>query len=147
MKSNQRDYLKYWKVVRYYIMHKYKISNADLDMLLFLNSEDYFSRETFVEFNNLLSWDRVRFERLMREGWIESFRVRRKNIKALYKISYKAKRMIVSLYNKLDGEEIPTNKDINPLFKRDVKYMHKVHRNYIMQLNETIRQQRRLAPE
>lgn len=35
------DYLKYWKVIRYFIKAKYKISTGELDMLLFLYSEKY----------------------------------------------------------------------------------------------------------
>ena len=39
------DYLKYWRVVRYYIRAKYKISTADLDILLFLYSEEYLKKK------------------------------------------------------------------------------------------------------
>ena len=39
------DYLKYWRVVRYFVKSKYGLTTAELEMLLFLNSEDIFSRE------------------------------------------------------------------------------------------------------
>ena len=60
----QSDYLKYWRVIRYFIKAKYGITTADLDMILFLNSEIYFGKDKFKEFNNLLSWDEGRFKRL-----------------------------------------------------------------------------------
>ena len=69
-----KDYLKYWRVVRYFIKSKYGLTTADLDMLLFLNSEGYFSKDDFYEFNELLSWDKNRFENLRTNGWIEVFR-------------------------------------------------------------------------
>jgi len=87
------DYLKYWRVIRQYVKAKYKISQAQLDMLLFLKSEDYFSKDKFDEFDKLLSWDEHRFKMLRRDGWIEVFRKRMGKRKALYTLSYKSKRL------------------------------------------------------
>jgi len=77
------DYLKYWRVIRYFIKAKYGLSQADLDMLLFLYSEDYFSKDKFSEFDELLSWDVNRFDRLLRDGWIEVFRKGTRNRKGI----------------------------------------------------------------
>ena len=44
-----KDYLKYWRVVRYFIKAKYNLSQADLDIILFLYSEKYFSKDDFVK--------------------------------------------------------------------------------------------------
>ena len=136
------DYLKYWRVVRYFIKAKYKLNTADLDMLLFLYSESYFSKEKFEEFDNLLSWDENRFDRLLRDGWIEVFRKRTKKFKTLYDLSYKTKRVISSIYKKLEGEEIPSSPSKNPMFLRNVSYSDKVYRNMIIEMNEFIKQQR-----
>ena len=144
---DNRDYLKYWRVIRYFIKAKYKLNQEELEMLLFLNSEKYFSRDKFDEYNELMSWNKHRFEKLRQEGWIESFRDRDNYRKAVYKISYKCKRMIDSLYKKLNGEELPEDPKANPVFKRKVKYTDKVYRNYIIQMNKFIRQQRRQSPE
>ena len=73
---HSQDYLKYWRVVRYFIKKKYNLTTSDLEMLLFLKSEGRFSKENFQEFNELLSWDKSRFERLRQQGWIEVFRKR-----------------------------------------------------------------------
>jgi len=136
------DYLKYWRVIRQFIKSKYGLTQADLDMLLFLYTEDYFSKDKFQEFNELLSWDVTRFDRLRRDKWIEVFRKHMGKRKALYTLSYKTKRMIDSLYKKLNGEEIPTSPSKNPMFKRNVKYSDKVYRNFIKEMNASIRQQR-----
>jgi hypothetical protein len=141
------DYLKYWRVIRQFIKSKYGLTQADLDMLLFLYTEDYFSKDKFQEFNELLSWDVTRFDRLRRDKWIEVFRKHMGKRKALYTLSYKTKRMIDSLYKKLNGEEIPTSPSKNPMFKRNVKYSDKVYRNFIKEMNASIRQQRHHAPE
>ena len=114
------DYLKYWKVVRYYIKSKYDLTTADLDMLMFLRSEKYFSKDDFDEFNELLSWDKNRFESLRERGWIEVFRKRNGKRKAIYQLSSKAVRGITSIYKKLEGEEIPESKSNNPLFLKNI---------------------------
>ena len=144
MKSKVNDCLKYWRVIRYFIKQKYGLTTADLDMLLFLYSEDIFSKE---KFDNLLSWDENRFERLLRDGWIEVFRRRRKKFKTLYGLTYKTQRVISSIYKKLSGEEIPTDVSNNPIFAKNVKFSDKVYKKMIIQMNQSIRQQRRLSLE
>jgi hypothetical protein len=140
----QTDYLKYWRVIRYYVKAKYNISTGELDMLLFLYSEDYFSKDKFKEFDELLSWNVNRFDKLLRDGWIEVFRKRAGKTKGLYELSYKSKRMINSIYKKLNGEEIPSSEH-NPIFHRNVKYTDKVYRNFIKEMNKTIKLQQRLS--
>ena len=140
--TKKHDYLKYWSVVRYFVKAKYGITTAELEMLLFLYSEKYFSKDKFREFDELISWDVNRFDKLRRDGWIEIFRKHYGKKKALYQLSYKANRMIVSVYKKLNGEEIPTSPSSNPMFRRNVSYNDKVYRNMIKEMNATIRQQR-----
>tara|TARA_R110002012_G_scaffold36040_2_gene102207 strand:- start:15464 stop:15907 length:444 start_codon:yes stop_codon:yes gene_type:complete len=147
MKSKVNDCLKYWRVIRYFIKQKYGLTTADLDMLLFLYSEDIFSKKKFEEFDNLLSWDEDRFDRLLRDGWIEVFRRRRKKFNTLYGLTFKTQRVISSIYNKLSGEEIPTSQTSNPIFAKNVKYTDKVYKKMILDMNESIKQQRRLSPE
>jgi hypothetical protein len=65
----------------------------------------------------------------------------------LYELSYKGKRLINTIYKKLNGEEIGEGPLANPLFRHDASYMDKVYRNMIIKMNEFIKQQRRLSPE
>ncbi len=144
-KTPSNDFLKYWRVIRYFYKKKYDISTADLEMLLFLYSERYFSKEKFLEFDELLSWDTKRFDRLLAKKWIAVFRKNRGKHKTLYELSYKARRMLGSLYKKLNGEEIPETLQSNPLLYKNVSYTDKVYRNMIKEMNASIRQQRRLS--
>ena len=68
MKSRQKDYLKYWRVIRYFVMRKYKINTQELDMLLFLYSEEYFNVDKFKEFNQLLGWNKNRRKFVPKSG-------------------------------------------------------------------------------
>ena len=141
------DYLKYWRVIRYYVKSKYGLTTGELEMLLFLYSEGYFDRTKFNEFNNVISWDTKRFEKLQRDGWIVYFRQPRRNIKAIYELSMKAKKLIDSVYKKLNGEEISIKESTSPIFKRNVKYTDKVYRNMIMNMRNATRRQQHHAPE
>ena len=114
---------------------------------MFLYSEMYFGKEQFNDYDELMSWDVNRFNRLVKEGWISVFRPKTKKGKTLYEVSYKGKRMIGSMYRKLNGEEIPEHRTSNPLFNTNVSYQDKVYRNYIKEMNAFIRQQRRLAQQ
>jgi DNA-binding MarR family transcriptional regulator len=138
----ENDYLKYWRVVKYYVKAKYGLTQAELEMLLFLKSEGYFDKDKFKEFDALISWNVNRFDKLRRDGWIEIFRRRDGKRKALYQLSMKSKRMIDLVYKKLNGEELPMSESHNPMFKKEVSYSSKVYRNFIKQMNAFIRQQR-----
>ena len=140
-----QDYLKYWRVIRYFIKAKYGLTTSDLDILLFLQSEKYFSKDDFDEFNELISWDKNRFNTLLKDKWIEVFRKNTSKSNAVYQLSYKSTRVLVSLYKKLNGEEIPESPSSNPLFLKNVSYTDKVYRNYIKEMNSFIRQQRHLS--
>ena len=147
MKLKVNDCLKYWRVIRYFIKQKHGLTTGDLDMLLFLYSEDIFSKEKFKEFDNILAWDEDRFDRLLRDGWIEVFRRRRKKFKTLYGLTFKTQRVISSIYKKLSGEEIPTDMSNNPIFAKNVKLSDTIYKKMIISMNESIRQQRRRSPE
>jgi hypothetical protein len=144
-KAPSNDYLKYWRVLRYFFQSKYNLTASDLEVLLFLYSERYFSKDKFKEFDELLSWDVKRFNSLLTRGWIGVFRKRKGKHKALYELSYKSRRMLGSLYKKLNGEEIPESMTSNPLLYKNVSYSDKIYRNMILEMNKVIKQQRHLS--
>lgn len=128
------DYLKYWRVIRYYVKSKYKVGQADLDIILFLYTEKVFSRTRFQQFNELVSWDRKRFTKLITAGWVDIYRKGGDKLPELYCLSFKAMRMCTRIYSILDGEEIPLNPFTNHMFQKDVRYNDKVYRNMIKRM-------------
>jgi len=148
MKSNTKDYLKYWRVVKHYVKMRYDLSQQDLEMLLFLKSEDYFSREKFVEYGRTMSWHPTRLKSLIDRGWIEIFRPYKNFKKAIYTLSIKAKHVLNSIYRKLEGEEpLTDNPDLNPLKRKKLTYANRMYSKEIDVMNEAIRQRQRHAPE
>jgi len=145
MINSKHNYLKFWRVIRYWAKAKYKIGTPDIDMILFLYSEEYFNKTKFNEFNQLMSWDVKRFDLLLRDGWIIVWRKGYGKNTTLYELSYKGKRVANTIYKKLSGEEIAESPNINPLFRKDATYMDKVYRNSIKEMNKFIKQQRYLS--
>ena len=113
-------------------------------MLLFLYSEQLFNKTDFKEYEELMSWDVNRFDRMLRDGWIHVWRKRKGNQATLYQLTYKTRRIIDTIYKKLNGEEISER---NPLFNKNVSYTDKVYRNAIKKINESTKQLQHHAPE
>jgi hypothetical protein len=135
------DYLKYWRVVRYWVRAKYNLGTPELEMLLFLYSEQIFNKSQFKNFEELMSWDIKRFNYLLKEGWIHVWRKRKGNESTLYELTYKSKRIVNTIYKKLNGDIIAETSKNNPLFRNDASYMDKVYRNMIVEMNKEIKEQ------
>ena len=136
------NYLKYWRVVRYFIQAKYGIPQPDLEMLIFLYDEPYFTKAKFKEFDKVFSWDKDRFERLRRNGWVEKVSVESKSRLGVYNLTYKAKRVIGYAYSLIEGKEYPMEAQNNPVFRRDCSFTDKMYQKVMMQINEAQRQHR-----
>ena len=145
MPNPSHNYLKFWRVIRYWIKAKHGLGTPEIDMLLFLYSEEYFNKTKFKEFEQLMSWDESRFNILLRDGWIHVWRKGYGKNTTLYELSYKGKRVANTIYKKLNGEEIAESPNVNPLFRKDACYMDKIYRNSIKEMNKFIKQQRYLS--
>lgn len=59
-----------------------------------------------------MSWDKLRWNRLRKEGWIDVWRQRNRTSRkyTIYKTSFKAQQLIMRIYRILLGEEdLPTS--------------------------------------
>jgi len=124
--------LKYYRLVRKWACKTYNLNDADLELLIYLDCKNRFTRDDFINGTYTYSWDKDRWERLRREGWIEVWRHRnRTTIKySVYKVSYKTKRLITRLYNIMLGEE---DMPIGPSskFYKNESYTDKVYNKAI----------------
>lgn len=137
------DYLKNFRVVRYWIQRNYNLKISDVEILTNLYSEGLFTRAQFLNQANLFSWDKERFDRLRNEGWIHVWRVRSRGEVNLYELTHNAKRLITSMYKKLNGEEtIPESPRRNVIFKPTAGYVDRVFANAIKAHNKEIKAQR-----
>ncbi len=131
------NFLKYWRIVRYYIKRKYKISLSEHDMLLYLYDLPYFKREDFNYYSNSMSWDKKRFYKMMQKGLIKEWRgggVKFGRSK-IYELTHLAKTICSTTYKKLVKEElISEDPRSNPIFKKET-YTDKVYKSIIEKMN------------
>ena len=112
---------KYYRVVRKWACKQNGLTDADLELLIYLDCKVRFTRNDFINGVYTMSWDKARWERLRNDGWIDVWRHRnRTTIKySIYNTSYKCKRLITRIYNILLG-----NEDI-PISEQNVFYKNK----------------------
>jgi len=139
LKSNPREhnFLKHWRVVRYWVKRKYGITTEELEVMLYLYDEDLFTKKQYFEFEGLFSWDKTRWGRFIDSKWIILWRDHKGYSKKakLYTLSIQAKRIINSVYRKLLQEEpIPETGQNNPIFKGN-GYTDKMYRKLIEKMN------------
>ena len=124
--------LKYYRLIRKWACKTNNLKDADLELLVYLDCKVHFTRNQFIEGTYTYSWDKNRWERLRREGWIEVWRQRnRTTIKyTIYKLSHKAKQLVMRIYRIMLGEEdIPTSE--KSIFFKNKTYTDKVYNKAI----------------
>jgi len=120
--------LKYYRLTRKWVCKTYGLTDADLELLIYLDCKGRFTRNEFIEGVYTYSWDKHRWERLKREGWIEVWRHRnRTTIKySVFKTSFKCSQIISRIYRILLGEEDP------PFTERNIFYKNKSYTDKVM---------------
>lgn len=124
--------LKYYRIIRRWACRQYDIKDADLELLIYLDCKGLFRREDFINGAFTYTWDKHRWERLRRDGWIGVWkeRNRRDSKYAVYKTSMKTKLMINRIYRIMLGEEdIPITKA--NVFYKNKSYSDKVYNKAI----------------
>ena len=123
---------KYYRLVRKWACKTYGLKDADLELLIYLDCKSRFTRNNFIDGTYTYSWDKNRWERLRKEGWIEVWRHRnRTTIKySIYKTSFKSSQLISRIYRILLGEEdIPTSE--RNIFYKNKSYSDRVYNKSI----------------
>ena len=119
--------LKYYRIVRRWACKQYKLKDADLELLIYLDCKGLFTREDFINGVYTYTWDKHRWERLRKEGWIDVWRERNRSDSkyAIYKVSVKTKHLINRIYKILLGQEdIPIT--TSNVFYKNKSYTDKV---------------------
>ena len=119
--------LKYYRLTRKWVCKTYGLTDADLELLIYLDCKGRFTRNEFINGTYTYTWDKHRWERLKREGWIEVWRHRnRTTIKySIFKTSFKCSQVISRIYRILLGEEDPPFTERN-IFNKKKSYTDKV---------------------
>ena len=131
------DFLKNYRLVHRWACRNNDLKTADLELLFYLDPIKYFTVKDFKAGTLFYSWDKDRFYRLLREGWIDKAIGREENGNKghnKYKTSSKARKLINRIYRILiDQEELPESAR-NNIMKRE-SYSDKVYSQAIKAFN------------
>lgn len=113
--------LKYYRLVRKWACKTNGLADADLELLIYFDCLNRFTRNDYINGVYLMSWDKHRWERLRKNGWIAVWRERNMTTQkyTIYTTSFKTKQLITRIYKILLGQE-----DI-PITERNVFYKNK----------------------
>ena len=126
--------LKHYRVIRRWACRNNGLSNADLELIIYLDCVGLFNRLDFIQGVYSHSWDNRRWARFKKEGWITVFAKRNRTTTKsnVYKVSIKGKQLISRIYRIMLGEEdIPITKVskgktyTDKVLTQSIKYINK----------------------
>jgi hypothetical protein len=105
--------LKHWRTIRLALVKQNDLtSSSDLELLVYLEALKRFTIKDFKAGIYTYSWEKKKWQRLIRDGWITTWRERNRTTQKynIYKVSFKASQMISRMYRLMLGEEdLPTS--------------------------------------
>lgn len=135
-KEKASSYLKYFRVVRMYIQKKYELTLSELELVLFLYDENVFNKETFYSYACTLGFSTMKWlDKFEEREIIKVWREGTKDSK-MYVLTQKYKMACTKMYKHLEGEAVPQNAQINPIFKSNVSFSDKMYAKLIKKMNE-----------
>ena len=130
--------LKHYRVIRKWACRNNNLNDADLELLIYFDCMEYFTKHDFKIGTYAYSWDNRRWNRLLKEGWIVVWRTRNRTTQKynIYKVSFKCKQLISKMYRIMLGEEdIPSSEKRNSIM-RGKTYTDKVLQTAIHNVNK-----------
>tara|TARA_R100000805_G_C3620761_1_gene124569 strand:+ start:2087 stop:2545 length:459 start_codon:yes stop_codon:yes gene_type:complete len=130
--------LKHYRIIRKWACKNNGLTDAELELIIYLDSIGMFTINDFKIGVYSYSWNNRRWNKLIQNNWIVVWRNRNRTTQKynIYKISFKGKQLISRIYRIMLGEEdIPTSLKRNVIMKGDT-YMNKVLQTSIDNVNK-----------
>ena len=126
--------LKHYRIVRKWACKTCNLNDADLELLIYLEAVDLFTKDDFKKGTYSYSWDNRRWNRLLKQGWITVWRERNRTTQKyhIYKVSVKCKQLISRMYRIMLGEEDINKKKLD----NNNRYIYKVTSKAVDFLNK-----------
>tara|TARA_R110000744_G_scaffold2429_1_gene9840 strand:- start:448 stop:891 length:444 start_codon:yes stop_codon:yes gene_type:complete len=130
--------LKHYRIIRKWASRNNNLKEADLEILIYLDCLDLFTKKDFELGVYSYSWDNRRWSRLIKDDWVIVWRNRNRTTQKynIYKVSFKGKQLISKIYRIMLGkEDIPVSDRRNNIIKGN-SYMDKVLTKAIYNVNK-----------
>ena len=130
--------LKHYRIIRKWACKNNDLNDADLELLIYFDCMEFFSKHDFKIGTYSYSWDNRRWNTLLKNDWIVVWRHRNRTTQKynIYKVSFKCKQLISRMYRIMLGEEdIPVSERRNKIISGK-SYTDKVMTQAIYQVNK-----------
>ncbi len=110
--------LKHYRIIRKWASKNNDLTDAELELLIYLDCIDLFTKKDFEAGVYTYSWNNRRWNKLIQNNWIEVWRHRNRSTQKynIYKISFKGKQLIRRIYRIMLGlDDIPMSERRNKL--------------------------------
>tara|TARA_Y100001972_G_scaffold114226_1_gene149667 strand:+ start:289 stop:729 length:441 start_codon:yes stop_codon:yes gene_type:complete len=131
--------LQHYRIIRKWACKNNGLNDADLELLIYLDCIDLFSKKDFELGSYSYSWDNRRWNKLIQNDWIVVWRHRNRTTQKfnIYKVSFKGKQLIKRIYRVMLGEEdIPISTKRNKIMRGET-YIDKVLQTSIKNVNKS----------
>ena len=129
---------KHYRIIRKWASKNNNLNEPDLELLIYLDCIELFTKIDFKEGSYSYSWDNRRWNRLLKDGWIKVWRERNRTSQKynIYTVTFKSKRLINTIYKIVLGEiDIPISKRRNKIMLGKT-YTEKVLQKSIHNVNK-----------
>ena len=130
--------LKHYRIIRKWACKNNDLTDAELELLIYLDCIDLFSKKDFEEGTYTFSWNNRRWSKLLQNDWIKVWRHRNRTTQKynIYTLSFKGKQLISRIYRIMLGlDNIPTSERRNKLISGN-SYTDKVMTTAIYNVNK-----------
>ena len=133
----EMNLLKHYRIIRKWASKTNGLTDAELELLIYLDCVNLFTIKDFKLGTYSYSWDNRRWSKLKQNEWIQVWRQRNRTTQKynIYKVSFKGKQLIKRIYRIMLGDE-----DINVASRNKIvtgtSYMDKVMTKAIYNLNK-----------
>jgi len=130
--------LKHYRIIRKWACKNNGLTDAELELLIYLDCIGLFTKHDFEIGTYSYSWNNRRWAKLKQDDWIVVWRHRNRTTQKynIYKVSFKGQQLISRIYRIMLGEEdIPTSVRRNKIMKGD-SYINKVLQTSINNVNK-----------
>ena len=138
--SNIRELklMKHYRIIRKWACKNNNLTDAELELLIYLDCIDLFTKKDFEAGTYTFSWNNRRWGKLIKNEWIKVWRHRNRTTQKynIYTLSFKGKQLISRIYRIMLGyDDIPTSERRNKLIAGN-SYTDKVMTKAIYNINQ-----------
>ena len=110
--------LKHYRIIRKWACKNNGLTDAELELIIYLDCIDLFTKKDFEAGVYTYSWNNRRWNKLIQNDWVKVWRYRNRTTQKynIYQISFKGKQLISRIYRIMLGlDDIPMSERRNKI--------------------------------